>query len=125
MMLLLKLQAQGRHGRSTGKGSKGALDEERWGPDLPGGRLWMWGGGTSLGDIQQGEACSYGHRPPIEQVAASQILLLFLITEDLAPSQDGGGSFDSSWGRESKPERTPAKQVMGGELRSSMEKRPL
>ena len=33
-MLLLKLQAQGRHGRSAGKGKKGALDEERWGPDL-------------------------------------------------------------------------------------------
>ena len=36
MMLLLKLQAQGRQGRSVGKGKKGALDEERRGLDLPG-----------------------------------------------------------------------------------------
>lgn len=78
----------------------------------------------SQGDSQQGEACSYRGSPPIKQVLASQIQLIFLITADLASSQDqgrgGGGAlgdgqgdtFDSSWGRDSKPERTPAKQVM-------------
>ena len=68
----------------------------------------------SQGDSQQGEACSYRGSPPIKQVLASQIRLIFLITANLASSQDQGvgGGFDSSWGRNSKPERTPAKQVM-------------
>lgn len=90
MMLLLKLHAQGRHGRSVGKGKKGALDEERWGPDLPRG---CSGWSQAKGTASKGRCAHTGASLPIKQVAASQIRLIFLITEALASSQDQGGQF--------------------------------
>lgn len=76
---------------------EGQLERERRG-------LWMRRGrgqtspgaaldGAKARDSQQGEVCSYRGSPPIKQVAASQIRLIFLITEDLASSQEQGGHF--------------------------------
>lgn len=69
MMLLLKLQAQGRRGRSIGKGRKPRSEEGLESqPSLGDGSVRKWVGGAVWGRKQ---TCSQGS-PPVRQVAALQ-----------------------------------------------------
>lgn len=101
-MLLLKPGAQGKE-RKCSFGCGGAGGQTSQGKALEGdkpGGLPARGGMVTPGS------------PLIRQVAALQVQLILLITEGLAASQTKGRNFNSSRTRTSKPERTPAKQVM-------------
>lgn len=70
MMLLLKLQAQGRRGRSIGKGRKPGSEEGLESqPSLGDGSVRKWVGGAECG--AESKTCSQGS-PPVRQVAALQ-----------------------------------------------------
>lgn len=78
-----QLESEGR----GALGEEGVEPRSSWGLAQEGNKWWRGGG------IQPARGGMPMQGSPIRQVAAAQVRLIFLITEDLAVSQDQGGQF--------------------------------